>query len=579
MTSQDVGGTAGDTFTDLSIHGSKPSEQRQTIGGVSAATIIRFGESLSSSPSFTAMQEMSLDTSGADASMAGGGVRLNYVPRDGGNTFKGLLFFTGANSSMQAVNYTTIADDPVTSLQARGLRTQPGGVDTIYDFNPGFGGPIMKDRLWFFATVRWTRATNFVTQNYPNKNFVVGRDSPFTLNNTTLTYNPDTSAPLRVGSAGDFKEQTLRLSWQINAEEQARRVLQQQEAGHRPEPEHDDVVRSVELRLLLPVLRSVAELVGAAHQPAAARGGRLAPPGDLGRLGRAVRPGRPAGDRRHRQQPRGPGPRLHAADHARITGVRAPAYTPSHNPNTRGNFSMSYVTGAHSVQSRVRPRQRGARILDRRDPALQHRRQHAGEQRTRGRHTGADQHLHELVRLRRSVRAHGERQSLTTPTTTNQADVFKYGCPTFQLAKLDLEAGLFVQDRWTMERVTVSAGVRFDFFNASQPAYRLYPSLVTPNRNYEVPEYQTQRQKDITPKLAAAWDVFGDGKTALKVNLAKYVLGQALSAPQLSVTSNSNVVTTATRTWNDNNGNFLPDCDLTNPAGPGAHAVGTRQPG
>ena len=63
--------------------------------------------------------------------------------------------------------------------------------------------------------------------------------------------------------------------------------------------------------------------------------------------------------------------------------------------------------------------------------------------------------------------------SLTKPTTTNQADVFNYGCPTFQLAKLDLEAGIFVQDRWTMNRVTVSAGVRFDSFNASQPAYHL----------------------------------------------------------------------------------------------------------
>ena len=78
---QDVGGTSGDSFTDLAIHGGKPAEQRQTIGGVSAATTIRFGESLSSSPSFTAMQEMSMNTSGADASMAGGGVQLNYVPR------------------------------------------------------------------------------------------------------------------------------------------------------------------------------------------------------------------------------------------------------------------------------------------------------------------------------------------------------------------------------------------------------------------------------------------------------------------------------------------------------------------
>ena len=149
---QDVGGTAGDTFTDLSIHGGKASEQRQTIAGLSAATVIRFGESLSSSPSFTAMQEMSVDSSGADASLAGGGVRMNYVPRDGGNTFKGMLFVSGANGSMQATNYTTIADDPVTSLEARGLRTQPGALSKVYDFNPGYGGPIIKDKLWWFAT-------------------------------------------------------------------------------------------------------------------------------------------------------------------------------------------------------------------------------------------------------------------------------------------------------------------------------------------------------------------------------------------------------------------------------------------
>ena len=114
LNSQDVGGTAGDTFTDLSIHGGKPAEQRQTIGGVSAATTIRFGESLSSSPSFTAMQEMTVNTSGADASMAAGGVQINYVPRDGGNTYKGLFFFSGANNAMQATNYSTGTRDPAT---------------------------------------------------------------------------------------------------------------------------------------------------------------------------------------------------------------------------------------------------------------------------------------------------------------------------------------------------------------------------------------------------------------------------------------------------------------------------------
>ena len=116
LTSQDVGGTAGDTFTDLAIHGGKPAEQRQTIGGLSAATTIRFGESLSSSPSFTAMQEMSVNTSGADASLAGGGVQINYVPRDGGNTFKGLLFFAARTARCRAP--TTRRHEDATGLHA-----------------------------------------------------------------------------------------------------------------------------------------------------------------------------------------------------------------------------------------------------------------------------------------------------------------------------------------------------------------------------------------------------------------------------------------------------------------------------
>src|SRR3954463_11804560 len=224
LTSQDVGGTAGDTFTARAIQGGKPAEQRQTIGGVSAATTIRFGESLSSSPSFTAMQEMTVNTAGADASMAGGGVQINYVPRDGGNTFRGLLFFTGANGAMQGTNYSSGTRDatgtcpPADSLFCRGLVTQPGALKQVYDFNPGYGGPLVRDRLWFFGTARWTRAENYVPNEYPNRNFVVGQTSPTLLNPTTMLYSPDTGKSLgtTLGGGGYFWEQTLRLSWQVN---------------------------------------------------------------------------------------------------------------------------------------------------------------------------------------------------------------------------------------------------------------------------------------------------------------------------------------------------------------------------
>ena len=230
---QDVGGTVGDTFTDLSIHGSKSSEQRQTVGGLSIATIIRFGESTDASPSFTAMQEMSMDTSGADASLAGGGVRLNYVPRDGGNTFRGLMFFTAANNAMQGSNYSTCDIDQATvtpsfagrcltgaaqtkpdSLQARGFTTAPGQLKTVYDLNPGFGGPIMTDRLWFFFTARKNVAQNYVPQNYLNRNFVVGVTNPVDLNAATMKYLADTSKPQQTTYNSWIRQETIRLTWQ-----------------------------------------------------------------------------------------------------------------------------------------------------------------------------------------------------------------------------------------------------------------------------------------------------------------------------------------------------------------------------
>ena len=77
---------------------------------------------------------------------------------------------------------------------------------SVYDVNPGFGGPIVKDKLWFFGTARWTAAENYVPNAYPNKNFVVGQTSPTLLNTTTLTYNPDTGQDLgtTLGGGGRF---------------------------------------------------------------------------------------------------------------------------------------------------------------------------------------------------------------------------------------------------------------------------------------------------------------------------------------------------------------------------------------
>jgi hypothetical protein len=72
---------------------------------------------------------------------------------------------------------------------------------------------------------------------------------------------------------------------------------------------------------------------------------------------------------------------------------------------------------------------------------------------------------------------------------------------------------------------------------------------------------------DITPRVAAAYDVFGNGKTAVKFNWGKYLAYAANDAPYTSsnpaVTINSVV---SNRGWTDGNNNKVVDCDLTNAA-------------
>ncbi len=92
------------------------------------------------------IQEMTYQTAGAGADVSQGGVRVNIVPRDGGNRFSGSFFGAWNDGAWQSDNLT---DD----LRARGLRVTDK-IDKVWDFNFAQGGPIFRDKLWFFASAR-----------------------------------------------------------------------------------------------------------------------------------------------------------------------------------------------------------------------------------------------------------------------------------------------------------------------------------------------------------------------------------------------------------------------------------------
>jgi hypothetical protein len=148
--------------------------------------------------------------------------------------------------------------------------------------------------------------------------------------------------------------------------------------------------------------------------------------------------------------------------------------------------------------------------------------------------------------------------------------------PYHTLSNVKADLGIYAQDKWTIHRLTLNLGVRYDYFNQYFPENHLGPGPNVPNRDLVLPATDGTNWKDITPRLNGAYDLFGNGKTAVKVSLNKYLTG-------VSVTINGaanplgRLANTVTRTWNDllfpvgdpRRGNFVPDCDLLNPAANG----------
>src|SRR5436853_2307457 len=146
MGAQDVGGAGGDQNVNLSAHGGRAADQRITTNGMTVGPVFRPNTDMTYSPNLGATQEVTVDVSGVSAEATEGGVRINLIPREGGNTFHGTTYAGFANESLAGNNFT---DD----LKSRGLGT-PNTIKKVVDFNPGFGGPIRKDKLWFYTSVR-----------------------------------------------------------------------------------------------------------------------------------------------------------------------------------------------------------------------------------------------------------------------------------------------------------------------------------------------------------------------------------------------------------------------------------------
>jgi len=145
-TGVDVAGSRALLNTSIQVHGSNSGDTTWNFNGLDITSAIGPGNP-AGYYNDGILQEAAVLTNALPAEIGGGGVFINFTPRAGGNRFHGSVFANGTTSSLQGNNVTE-------EQKAQGL-TAPTRIHKMYDVNPGFGGPIKRDRLWFYTSGRW----------------------------------------------------------------------------------------------------------------------------------------------------------------------------------------------------------------------------------------------------------------------------------------------------------------------------------------------------------------------------------------------------------------------------------------
>ena len=472
MSNTDVGGNQQMEQIYMTVHGSRQTDTSLQVDGMSLNSLMNDGQ-VQAYFSDAANAEVSYQTSGIGADVSGGGVRINMIPKEGGNRFSGSAFIGGTDGSWQGDNVTP-------ELRARNLQ-QGAKVDLVTDFNVGLGGPIMRDRLWFFAT--WRRiATNSIIANNFYKDGRPGIEDQW------------------------IQNQMVRLTWQINPTNKLTAYhdrypkFKGHEMGALTDP--DTAARrrnpfnalyytaqakwtsTLTSRLLIETGFSTnVEYYTGKYQPGIEK--ERGTPEWYTTIGKN--------------------------DLVLLTNYGG-IVTPANATDPKkwvASVSASYVTGAHAFKTGVQWGF-GDYVVDR--------------------DINGD-----LVQLYRNGKADSVRV---------------YNTPIRSHEFLNADLGIFAQDSWTLRRLTLNAGVRFEYFNGKIEAQDIAAGRFAPNRHFdEVPNFPNWF--DVTPRLGIAYDLFGDARTAIKATFSRYMAGQTLGFPQRY---NPLQLQSDTRTWNDLNG-------------------------
>ena len=163
----------GSGQTSMTIYGSQAADQVVMVDGMRLNLLEGQGQFSGIYLNDGMAQEISYDTGAQSAEVGQGGLRVNMIPREGGNQFKGIFFIQGANGPLASDNR---------SDEVKAFIPEPLGLAYTYEINPSFGGPIMRDKAWFYFTYKLSDTKSYTTlpdrsqgtqQNWPNYSYVI----------------------------------------------------------------------------------------------------------------------------------------------------------------------------------------------------------------------------------------------------------------------------------------------------------------------------------------------------------------------------------------------------------------------
>ena len=530
-----AGGAASDAQTVPGMvvfggAGGRGNEGRLQLDGLSVGSAFNGAGVSAYIPDIGNAAEISMVSSGGLGEAEVGGPTMNIVPKEGGNTIAGSFYAAATSEGMVGSNYSQ-------SLKDRGLTT-PGELQQLWDLNLGIGGPIVRDRLWYFGGMRDEGSHRSVPGMFANAN--AGDPNKW-------TYVADTSRP--AVHAASYFNLSLRLTVQATPRNKFNVFWDEQapcEGGATPQVASD-----------VSTCRSSGDgeyFAGGTAAPTPRASATLAPETaayrQFGQRVRQVKWTSPVTNRVLLESSGGaywsryggiPMPGSSTTDLIRVVeqcagGCLANGNIPGltyRSGNWSSNINMSvnwaaaatYVLGAQSLKFGYQ----GA-FLYQQNNALTN-----------------SQYLQ--YRFNNGV------PDQMTMTIGNYSFGGRVRADSF-----------YAQDQWTRGRMTLQGALRYDhawsyFPEVQVGPVRFFPDPVVYPHTEGVTGYH-----DLTPRGGIAFDVFGNGKTAIKGNVGRYL--EAAQNGGLFTDSRpvGRLVTTTTRAWTDQDKDFVADCDLLNPA-------------